>query len=392
MWYNNGEILEIQIINLSPNDVFKKFSAEYNIYRDIYQPGLLGLEIRNLDEKLAQNIHKIVLKEKEICYKSENSDKKLSNIFILGSLWGIKEISRKILTKGEDSLGYKINDFIKNYEDYELKSYKIGDREFSFNKSYVMGILNVTPDSFSDGGKYINSGDAVKHALGMIADGADIIDIGGESTRPGSESTTAEEEMQRLLPVIEGILLQKPDTIISVDTTKSKVAESTLACGAKIINDISALTFEPEMIEVIKKYNAGYVLMHMQGMPKNMQDNPKYDNLIKEVYNFLYEKLQLLSKYGIKETFIDPGIGFGKSVDDNFEIIKRLDDFKSLGSPILIGVSRKGFIGRTLVLEVTERDTATAVVEAIAVKNGAKIIRTHNVKNGVQICKLLNHL
>ena len=296
--------MEIQIINLSPNDVFKKFSNEYNIYRDIYQPGLLGLEIRNLDEKLAQNIQKIVLKEKEICYKSENSDKKLSNIFILGSLWGIKEISRKILTKGEDSLGYKINNFIKNYEDYELKSYKIGDREFSFNKSYVMGILNVTPDSFSDGGKYINSGDAVKHALGMIADGADIIDIGGESTRPGSESTTAEEEMQRLLPVIEGILLKKPDTIISVDTTKSKVAESTLACGAKIINDISALNFEPEMIEVIKKYNAGYVLMHMQGMPKNMQDNPKYDNLIKEVYNFLYEKLQLLSKYGIKETFI----------------------------------------------------------------------------------------
>ena len=384
--------MEIQIINLSLNDVFKKFSDEYKIYRDIYQVGLLCLEIRNLDEKLAQNIQKIVLKEKEICYKIENSETKLSNIFIPGSLRDIKEISRKILTKGDDDLGYKISNFIKNYEDYELKSYKIGNKKFSFNKSYVMGILNITPDSFSDGGKYLNSDDAIKDALDMIAEGADIIDIGGESTRPGSESISAEEEIKRVLPVIDGLISKNPDVIMSVDTTKSKVAEYTLAHGAKIINDISSLSFEPQMIEIVKKYNAGFVLMHIQGMPKNMQNNPKYDNLIKEIYDFLYEKLQLLNKYGIKETFIDPGIGFGKSVEDNFEIIKRLGDFKSLGSPVLIGISRKSFIGKTLGLEVTERDTATAVVEAIAVNNCAKIIRTHNVKYGAQICNLLNHL
>ena len=146
------------------------------------------------------------------------------------------------------------------------------------------------------------------------------------------------------------------------------------------------------MIEVLRKYNAGYVLMHMQGKPKNMQNKPLYNNLLRELYDFLYEKLQLLNKYGIKETFVDPGIGFGKSIDNNFEIIRRLSDFKSLGSPILIGVSRKSFIGKTLGLEVNERDCASAFVEAIAIKNGAKIIRTHNVKFGSQVCKLLNHL
>lgn len=384
--------MEIQVLNLSPNDVFKKFSDEYKIFRDIYQPGLLGLKIRSLDERLAQSIQQIVLKEKEICYKTENHEKKYSSVFIPGSLLSIKEIARKILTDGNDDLGYKINNFINNYEDYELKTYKIGGKEFSFNKSYVMGILNVTPDSFSDGGKYRNSGEAIKHALEMISEGADIIDIGGESTRPGSESVPAEEEIKRLIPVIDGILSEKPDVIISVDTTKSKVAESSLAHGAKIINDISSLNFEPQMIEIVKRYNAGFVIMHMQGIPKNMQNNPKYDNLIKEIYDFLYEKLQLLSKYGIKETFIDPGIGFGKGVEDNYEIIRRLGDFKSLGSPILIGVSRKTFLGKSLGLEVTERDTATAAVEAIAIKNGAKIIRTHNVKYGAQICKLSDHL
>jgi dihydropteroate synthase len=384
--------LEIQIINLSLNDVFKKFSDEYKVYRDIYQPGLLGLEIRNLNEKLAQNVQKIVLKEKEICYKIENSETKLSSIFIPGTLSNIKEISRKILTKGDDDLGYKISNFIKNYEDYELKSYKIGNKEFSFNKSYVMGILNITPDSFSDGGKYLNSDYAIKHALDMIAEGADFIDIGGESTRPGSESIPTDEEIKRVVPVIDGILSKNPNVIISVDTTKSKVAELSLAHGAKIINDISSFTFVPKMIEIVMKYNAGFVLMHMQGVPKNMQNNPQYGNLIKEIYDFLYEKLILLNKYGVKKIFIDPGIGFGKNVEDNFEIIKRLGDFKSLGSPVLIGVSRKAFIGKSLGLEVMERDTATAIVEAIAVKNGAKIIRTHNVKYGSQICNLLNHL
>ncbi|PIW70413.1 MAG: dihydropteroate synthase [Ignavibacteriales bacterium CG12_big_fil_rev_8_21_14_0_65_30_8] len=255
-----------------------------------------------------------------------------------------------------------------------------------------MGILNVTEDSFSDGGKHFKKKDAVKHALKMIDEGADIIDIGGESTRPGSKSISIKKEIDRIIPVIKDIIKKKPNAVISVDTTKSKVAELALKEGAKIINDINAFKSDPELIKFVKKYNASYVLMHMKGTPKNMQENPIYSDVVKEIYDFLFSKIKELKKVGINNIFIDPGIGFGKSVEDNYQILKRLDDFKSLGFPLLIGVSRKSFIGKTLDLDIDKRDTASAIIEALAIKNGAKIIRTHNVENGVQICKLLNNL
>ena len=270
--------------------------------------------------------------------------------------------------------------------------YIIGGRKFVFDTPYIMGILNVTDDSFSDGGKYYSTENAVKHALEMIDDGADFIDIGGESTRPGAETISADEEIKRIIPVIENILKGKPDTIISADTTKSSVAEAALQNGAKIINDISAFNFDHKIVDIVEKYDAAYVLMHMKGNPKDMQKAPYYDDVITEIYNFLYDKLKILDDAGISKIFIDPGIGFGKRVEDNFEILKRLEDFKSLGYPILIGTSRKSFIGKTLNLEVDNRDTATSVVESVAIKNGARVIRTHNVKNGVQVCKLLKQL
>ena len=270
--------------------------------------------------------------------------------------------------------------------------YKIGGRRFVFDSPYVMGVLNVTDDSFSDGGKYYSTENAVKHAIEMIDDGADFIDIGGESTRPGAETISADEEINRVIPVIEVILKEKQNVIISVDTTKSSVAEAALRSGAKIINDISAFNFDPKIIDAVKKYDAAYVLMHMKGNPKNMQKYPYYDNVITEIYNFLYDKLKILGEAGISKVFVDPGIGFGKRVEDNFEILKRLQDFKSLDYPILIGTSRKSFIGKTLNLEVDNRDTATAIIDSIAIKNGARVIRTHNVKNGVQVCKLLKQL
>ena len=270
--------------------------------------------------------------------------------------------------------------------------YIIGDRKFIFENSYVMGILNVTDDSFSDGGKYYSTENAVKHAFEMIEDGADFIDIGGESTRPGAEVISAEEEIKRVIPVIENILEAKSDTIISVDTTKSTVAEAALQKGAKVINDISGFSFDPKIIDVVKKYDAAYVLMHMKGNPKDMQNNPYYDDVIEEIYNFLFNKLKVLKDAGISKILIDPGIGFGKRIEDNFEILKRLEDFKSLGYPILIGASRKSFIGKILNLDVDNRDTATSIIESLAIKNGARVIRTHNVKNGVQVCKLLKQL
>ncbi len=380
-----------QIINLSFTDVFKIFSERYNIYRDVYQKDLLALEIRGIQNKLAEIIKKVVLHEKQICYRA-NKDDEYSNLLVPGSLSNLKDISHKILSLGDEDLGYRIIKVIKNFEESDNIIYKIGERKFDFKNSYVMGILNVTPDSFSDGGLYNNLNDAVTHGIEMLNSGADILDIGGESSRPGADSVTAEEEIQRIIPVIDQILAVHPDAIISVDTTKLKVAETSLAHGAKIINDISGASFEPEILQAVKKYNAAIVLMHIKGTPKTMQKNPVYHDVTAEVFDSLYESATKAVKTGIKKIIIDPGIGFGKTIQHNFELLRRLEDFKSLGYPILIGVSRKSFIGKTLELTTEDRDFPTAVVETAAIKNGAKIIRTHNVPNGVKVCKLLNQL
>ena len=382
----------VQILNLSHKEVFNKYSVFYNIYREVYRLGLLAIEIRMLPKNLALKTQKIVLNEGEICYKNIDADSELFSLLFTGSLSELFNLARKILTAGDEELGYSLLNCINNYEKYDNNSYKIGEHIFDFKNAYVMGILNITEDSFSDGGKYLKTTDAVRHALEILKKGADIIDIGGESTRPGSESIDVETEIERIVPVINGILKKKPGTLISIDTTKSKVAEFSLKAGAKIINDINAYKADPELINIVKKYNAAYVLMHMQGTPKDMQENPGYVDVVKEIYDFLFEKSKSIKKMGIKNLLIDPGIGFGKRVEDNFEILKRLEDFKSLGYPILIGVSRKSFISKTLDLDINERDTASAIVEALAVRNGAKIIRTHNIENGVQICKLLNKL
>jgi len=253
-----------------------------------------------------------------------------------------------------------------------------------------MGILNVTPDSFSDGGIYNRRNSAVKFALEMFDDGADIIDIGGESSRPGSDQVGENEEIERVLPVVKEILSKRPEAVLSVDTTKSEVAFEALSAGAAMINDISALRFDPEMVNVIKDFNSAVALMHMKGNPKNMQENPYYENVIEEVYEFLAERSSFAAEKGIDNIFIDPGIGFGKRVEDNFNLIRRLEDFKSLSYPIMIGISRKSFIGKTLDLEVNKRDEATMALNTLAISRGAKIIRTHNVKLGVQSCKLMN--
>jgi len=252
---------------------------------------------------------------------------------------------------------------------------------------FVMGILNVTPDSFSDGGKFNSVELATEHALEMLEDGADIIDVGGESSRPGADEVSIEEEIKRTIPTIQNILKQKPNSIISIDTTKSEVAEAALQSGTKIINDISGIS-NKKMLDVIKKYNATVVIMHMQGKPRTMQKNPTYKNVVQEVYNYLGNKINYAKENGVTSIIVDPGIGFGKSVNHNYELLKNLANFKSLETPLLIGVSRKSLIGKTLNLELHERDIATIILETDAINKGAKIIRTHNVKNGVQLKKL----
>lgn len=272
------------------------------------------------------------------------------------------------------------------------KKYNFNNIELNLNLPKIMGIVNVTPDSFSDGGKYYSIDDAINHALNLIDDGADIIDVGGESTRPGSGPVTLEDELRRTIPVIKRILETRKDVLISIDTTKSEVANQALDCGAIIINDISGLTFDSKMLEVAKSYNAGVVLMHIKGNPKIMQNNPDYDNLITEVYNFLQQQSTKAKENGIEKIILDPGIGFGKTVEHNFELIKRLDEFNKIGYPLMIGLSKKSFLGKTLNLIPDEREIGTIIMETVSVLKSARIIRTHNVKYCKQMVKLVEHI
>jgi len=274
----------------------------------------------------------------------------------------------------------------------KYSSYKFNNIELNFDKPLIMGILNVTPDSFSDGGKYFSKDLALDHALKMIDEGADIIDIGGESTRPGSDPVSLDEELERTIPVIKKLKSLRNDIVISIDTTKSKVAEQALNNGASIINDISGLTFDDKMIIVAKQFNAGEISRHIKGNPKTMQQNPYYENVVKEVYDFLDSQSKKVFQNGVEKIIIDPGIGFGKRVEDNFTLIKNLETFQSIGYPIMIGLSRKSFIGQTLELEINDRDIATVILEAISVIKSARIIRTHNVKYCHQMVKLVNKI
>jgi len=258
------------------------------------------------------------------------------------------------------------------------------------NRPLIMGILNITPDSFSDGGNYFNRDAAVKKAFELLEQGADILDIGGESTRPGAETVSIEDEYERIIPIIEEILERKPETIISVDTTKSKIAEEALKRGAAIINDISGLTFDEEMKNVIANYNAAAVIMHIKGNPKNMQQNPEYENVTEEVYQFLIKQAEAAQKAGVKKIIIDPGIGFGKKIQHNYELLKNLNKFALSGYPLLVGLSKKSFLGNMLNISVYERENATIIAETFAVYSGADIVRTHNVSNAFQMKKIYN--
>lgn len=251
----------------------------------------------------------------------------------------------------------------------------------------VMGVLNCTPDSFYDGGRYRSHEQAIAHGLQMAAAGADIIDIGGESTRPrgvygeGAEPVPAEEEMERVLPVIAA-LSQQVEIPLSIDTYKAAVAEAALKAGAAIVNDISGFLFDPQMAETVARHQAVAVLMHIKGTPADMQADPSYENLLDEIYLHLQARVEAALQAGIprERLIIDPGIGFGKRLEHNFEILRRLAEFHGLGCPILVGPSRKSFVGTVLNLPPDQRLEGTAAAVALAVKNGAHLVRVHDVE------------
>jgi dihydropteroate synthase len=243
----------------------------------------------------------------------------------------------------------------------------------------IMGIINVTPDSFSDGGLFLDPERAIRHARELLAGGADLLDIGGESTRPGARAVTAEEELARVAPVIAG--MRGDGAPISIDTSKLAVAEAALEAGAEIVNDVTALRAEPELAGLCAQRDCGLVLMHMRGTPRTMQESPTYDDVVEDVKAFLAERIEFATAAGVAEEriWIDPGIGFGKTVDHNLELLRRLREIRELGRPIVIGTSRKSFLGKLTGREVDERLGGTVASNVLALRAGADVFRVHDV-------------
>tara|TARA_B100001540_G_scaffold127111_1_gene113371 strand:- start:1522 stop:2304 length:783 start_codon:yes stop_codon:yes gene_type:complete len=244
-----------------------------------------------------------------------------------------------------------------------------------------MGVLNLTPDSFSDGGFFNDPDKALSHCLKMISEGADIIDIGGESTRPGSNPVSIDKELDRTIPIIEKIR-STSNCVISIDSYKSIIVEAALNAGANIVNDISGLTFDNKMAKLLAKHNAPFILMHIKGRPKSMQRNPNYNNLIKEILSFFRKQISTAKSAGIDTSniILDPGLGFGKKIEHNFEIIRKLPQICAMGFPVLVGPSRKSFIGETLNLPINQRIEGTMASITASIINGARIVRVHDIE------------
>lgn len=259
--------------------------------------------------------------------------------------------------------------------------------------THVMGILNVTPDSFSDGGCYLDVEQAVAHAELMAVEGATLIDIGGESSRPGASPVSIDEELARILPVIRAVA-DTVDVLLSVDTYKAEVARSALEAGAHLINDITALHGDTGMAAIVAEMGAGLILMHMKGTPRTMQQSPQYGDVVGEICMSLQKSIQTAEAQGVaaERIIIDPGIGFGKTMEHNLEILKRLEEFRELQKPLLIGTSRKSFIGNILELPVTERVEGTTATVCWAIAHGVDIVRVHDVKANVRAAQMTDAL
>jgi dihydropteroate synthase len=273
----------------------------------------------------------------------------------------------------------------------KLTNWVIRDRQFIWgDRTYIMGILNITPDSFSDGGQF-NSRDAAIAQVAEMLPYIDILDIGGESTRPNAQPVSASEECDRVLPIIEAVRAEYPNLPISVDTVKASVAKSAIAAGADLLNDVSAGRFDPEMLPLAGKLQVPIFLMHMQGEPRTMQENPKYRNVIQDVKQFLDDAISVAKAYGIPKHLIaiDPGIGFGKSLEHNLELLKNLRDFQDLNAPLLLGVSRKSFIGK-LCDRPDPRDRIFGTIAACTacIAGGADILRVHDPKEVFDACRV----
>lgn len=355
------------------------------------------LYVRGIQARAAHILKQVMLSKggecatpREIFFKSEEP----VDVVMMGTLKQLRAAGRNLASQpfGLSKLAEELKRLLdREFTDEPLlREVNLGSHKLKFGeRTLIMGVLNVTPDSFSDGGQYFDRETALRRAYELVEEGADIIDIGGESTRPGAEPVSLEEEIERTIPVIEHIAF-RIGVPISIDTYKSEVARRALDAGATIVNDISGLRFDPAMAPLLARYNAMVIIMHMKGTPRDMQKDPRYDDVVREVSLFLEERARAAIDEGISEDriVIDPGIGFGKTVNHNLEIMRRLEEFKSLGFPLLVGTSRKSFIGAVLDAPVNERVLGTAATVSFAVEKGADIIRVHDVKEMLQVIRM----
>ncbi len=268
------------------------------------------------------------------------------------------------------------------------KSLNFGGKLIALNQVLVMGIVNVTPDSFYDGGEIKNDNDLLIRVGKMLEEGADLVDIGGMSSRPGASIIELEEELKRVLPAVKTIIKAFPNALISVDTIRSEVARQSISEGASLVNDISAGRFDPDMYKIVGQLGVPYVLMHMKGKPKTMQKSPEYDNVVLEVLDFFIQEINKLKKSGVKDIILDVGFGFGKAIHHNYQLLKNLSVFEMLEKPMLAGLSRKSMIGRVLEIPPDEGLNGTTALNMLALMQGANILRVHDVKEAKQTIKL----
>jgi len=272
------------------------------------------------------------------------------------------------------------------------QSLNIKGKIFDLSKPKVMGILNITPDSFYNNSRTNSIDEALRKTETFLNDGATFIDIGGYSSRPGAKDISTDEELGRLIPVVEAINKNIPEAIISIDTFRAKVAEETILAGAHIINDIASGDMDDKMFETVARLQVPYIMMHMQGTPQNMQQNPVYDNVLLDVIDYLAKKIDMLKKLKVHDVIIDPGFGFGKTIEHNYELLNQMQEFKIFKLPVLAGFSRKGMIYKVLKNTAAEALNGTTILNTIALQKGAKILRVHDVKEAVECVKLVEML
>jgi len=375
--------LEFEIVKLGAHPYAKKVASKGVPCNIKFKKLAAGAANILKQEAIACGIDALVHQDTVSCKVSE------TDVLICGNQDGLEKLAERLKNQpfGLKKIADELCIVLKGDVD---KSFICRDKVLNFKEKQLMAIINVTPDSFSDGGKFLDFTEVQKYLTKIKELGVLLVDIGGESTRPGSEPVDVDEELRRVLPVVE--VAVKEGFIVSVDTYKAKVAEEALKLGAHIINDISGLNFDIDMAKVCADYGSGLCLMHIKGTPKTMQNDPKYDNILEEIKFYLYESINKAISNGVSEKsiIIDPGFGFGKTFNDNYLILKYLEEFKIFGRPILVGLSRKSMVGNVLSKPVHDRLIGTKVVETIALLNGADIVRTHDVEESLDMLKIFN--